>query len=250
MNNLTYTFRENNVRVEMVNNEPWFVAKDVCDVLGLDNVTKAIARLDEDEKGLNSIHTLGGMQNVNTINEPGLYSMILTSRKPEAKDFKRWVTHEVLPSIRKHGMYATPQTIENMLNDPDTMITILQNLKREREEKEAAHKVIEEQQPKVLFADAVTASNDCILVRELANVLKQNGVDIGQNRLFEWMRDNGYMVKYGNLPTQKSMNLELFEVSKVTINVPGKEPKVRTTTKVTGKGQLYFVKKFLKAQNN
>src|SRR5690625_2360586 len=214
MNQLTKMFNGHELRIVEVNNEPWFVAKDVCDILEIKNTTDALKRLDDDER---SRLNLGRQGNTNVVNEYGLYNLILGSRKPEAKEFKRWVTHEVIPSIRKHGAYMTPEKIEEVLLSPDTLIKLATNLKEEQEKRRQAEQVIEEQKPKVLFADAVETSKSSILVGELAKLIKQNGYNIGQNRLFEWLRDNGYLMKRGqsrNLPTQKSMDIELFEVKK------------------------------------
>lgn len=247
MNQLQKFLYENKeVRTVTMNNEPWFVAKDVCDVLELTNSRMAIDRLDEDEKGVSSIDTLGGSQNVQVINEPGLYTLILGSRKPEAKQFKRWITHEVIPSIRKHGAYMTESTIERMVNDPDFLIKLGETLKAEQEARRALEQKIQLDQPKVLFADSLQASSDCILIANLAKILKQNGVNTGQNRLYQWMRENGYLGKRGehwNMPTQRAMDLKLFEVKTTVMNRPDKDPRTTKTTVVTGHGQMYFLNK-------
>ena len=239
------------VRAVVKDGEPWFVAKDVCDALELrtDNLR---AILEEDEIDTVNPYTIGGAQNGGRapliINESGLYSLILRSRKPEAKKFKKWVTAEVLPSIRKHGVYATGEKLEEMLADPDTMILTLQALKTEREKRRGLEAKAVEDSPKVLFADAVMASNSSISIRELARVLHQNHIDIGQNRLFRQLREEGYLCKSGtdyNLPTQQAMDLGLFEVKKGAYIDPKGNNIVTRTTKVTGKGQVYFVTKFL-----
>lgn len=236
------------IRTVMVNGDPWFVASDVCKALELGSPSKAIERLDEDEKGMNSIHTLGGSQLMSVVNESGLYSLVLGSRKKEAAAFKRWITHEVLPSIRSHGIYATPDTIERMLGDPDTMIAVLTELKRERAERVRLADQAEQDYPKVLFADSVSASNSTILIGELAKLLKQNGVDIGQNRLFQTLRDDGYLIKRVgtdyNAPTQKSMEMGLFRVKETVVTHADGHCTVSKTTKVTGKGQVYFVNRY------
>jgi anti-repressor protein len=179
------------------------------------------------------------------INESGLYSLILSSKLPQAKEFKRWVTSEVLPTIRKNGMFATDELLDN----PDFAIATLQRLKEEREAKKLLEAQIEADKPKVLFADAVSASKSSCLIGELAKILKQNGIDIGQNKLFQWLRANGYLIsRHGeswNQPTQKSMQLGLFELKKTNINHADGHTTVNTTTKVTGKGQQYFINKFL-----
>lgn len=249
MNLEVFNYENSSVRVVMINKEPWFVVRDVIGHLGLGNVTEAMRRLDEDEFSSTEVtDSLERAQETYVVNEPGLYNLILGSRKQEAKRFKRWVTHEVLQSIRNHGMYATPQAIEAMLQDPDTMIQTLQALKAEREQRQALERQVELDKPRVLFSQAVESSEDSILIGDLAKILRQNGIDVGQNRLFQWMRNNGYLIKSGasrNMPTQYSMERGWFEVQQRVIQVPNGEPKVRTTTKVTGKGQLYFVNRFM-----
>ena len=230
--------------------EPWFVAKNACDILGIDT-NHLRGALDDDE-----ITNLRNSEVWNQpgrapliISEPGLYKLIMRSRKPEAKEFRRWVTHEVLPSIRRHGVYATDVTIDSILNDPDFGIRLLTNLKDERARRREAEKTIEAQKPKVLFADSVAASHSTILVGELAKILKGNGVDTGQNRLFQWMRDNGYLISRKgtdfNMPTQKAMELGLFFIKETNIQHSDGHITVNKTPKVTGKGQTYFVNKFL-----
>ncbi len=233
------------IRSVMVNNEPYFVAKDVCDILDLTNPTMAINRLDDDER---TKLNLGRQGETNIVNEYGLYNLILASRKPEAKAFKRWITHEVIPSIRKHGTYMTEQRIEEIILNPDTVIKLAQELKAEREEKKKLADKIEFDKPKVTFANSVVASQRSILIRELAKLLKQNHIDIGQNRLYIWLRENGYIVKGSTEPTQKAMNLELFEVEEQVYYVKN-APRVNFTTKVTPKGQLYFINKLLKERD-
>ena len=233
------------VRIFDKNGEPWFVGRDVCNILGYGNPRDAISRhIDEDDKGVVKSDTLGGNQNLTVINESGLYSLILSSKLPNAKRFKHWVTSEILPSIRKHGMYAT----DELINNPDVFIQVLQELKAERERKAALEAQAEVNRPKIIFADAVAASHNSILIGDLAKLIKQNGVDIGQKRLFEWLRNNGYLMKSGasyNLPTQKSMELKLFEIKERTINNPDGSIRTTKTTKVTGKGQQYFINKLL-----
>lgn len=241
-----FAYQDKRLRVVNECGEPWFVARDVCEILGID--TSQTRRLDDDEKGMRSIQTLGGEQLMVCVNEPGLYNLILGSRKPEARAFKRWITHEVIPSIRKYGIYATPQTVEAMIQDPDTMIRVLQELKAERERRQALERKVEQDKPRVLFSQAVEASDTSILIGDLAKILRQNGINVGQNRLFQWMRDNGYLIKSGssrNMPTQYSMDRGWFEIQERVIQVPNGEPKVRTTTRVTGKGQLYFINRFI-----
>lgn len=269
MNNLTVFQNEQfgNVRTISQNGEPWFVAADVCKVLAHSNPTMAVKGLDDDEKmtlnfaeakhtdgmTLNfcdprSTGNRGGAQSIVVINEPGLYQLVIRSNKPEAKAFKRWITHEVIPAIRKHGAYATPEMIDKMLGDPDVMIRTLTALKEERAKNAALTAQAEADKPKVLFADSVSAAQTSILIGELAKLINQNGVSIGQQRLFKWMRDNGYLMKNGasyNLPTQRSMETGLFEIKETTINNPDGSVRLTRTPKVTGKGQVYFINKFL-----
>lgn len=240
------------VRVIEKDGEPWFVAKDVCDILELENITNALKSLDPDDLTLTILKSGSQNREMKLISESGLYTLILRSNKPEAKNFRRWVTHEVLPSIRKRGMYATPQTVDQIIADPDSFIKILQELKAERAKATALNEQVEAQKPKVLFADAVETSKGSILIGELAKLIKQNGVDIGQNRLFEWLRNNGYLIsrrgESWNMPTQWSMNRQLFEVKERTVNDPDGSIRITKTTKVTGKGQVYFINKFLAAE--
>jgi len=186
---------------------------------------------------------LGGRTGVtNFVTESGMYSVVMRSDSIKAKPFQKWVTSDVLPAIRKHGAYMTPETIEKVLLDPDMIISLANQLKDAREELKVA-------QPKLILASAIEASKDSILVGQLAKILNQNGISIGQNRLFKWMRISGYLCSRGNnynRPTQTSMDRGLFEVQEMTISVPGRDPRISFTTKVTGKGQLYFVNRFLK----
>lgn len=246
-----FNYQGQDVRTVRKGQDIFFVAKDVCDVLALNDVSKAVSRLDEDEKDTNTVPTLGGSQTLLIVNESGLYSLILTSRKTEAKQFKRWITHEVLPTIRKHGAYMTPDTIEKALMDPDTIIQIATQLKEERLKRQQAELTVQQQKPKVLFADAVETSASSILVGQLAKLLVQNGVQIGQNRMFSWLRENGYLGKQGshyNEPTQYAMERGWFEVKERTINNPDGSVRITRTTKVTGKGQVFFINKFMASQ--
>ena len=243
-------FNYNSVEVRTIqkDGEPWFVLKDVCNVLHIGNSRDVVARLDQDEKGVGQIATLGGKQEMTIINESGLYNVILRSDKPEAKPFRKWVTSEVLPTIRRHGMYATPDTVEKMLADPDTTIKLLETIKQERAARMALEAKAEADKPKVLFADAVSASHTSILVGDLAKLLRQNGVEIGQNRLFSFLREKGYLCSQGeryNLPTQRSMDRGWFQVKETTINQPNGSVRITRTVKVTGKGQQYFINLFL-----
>lgn len=233
------------VRTIEKNGEPWFVANDICKVLGHTNSRVAVAALDEDEKGVSKVYTLGGEQQMTVVNEAGMYQLVIRSNLPAAKAFKRWITHEVIPTIRRHGAYATETTIESIIADPESGIKLLQALKAEQERRKEAEAIAEAQRPKALFADAVAASDNSILVGELAKILRQNGVETGQNRLFRWMRDNGYIMRYTNVPTQYSMERGLMEVKERAINNPDGSVRITQTIKVTGKGQAYFVNKFI-----
>ena len=236
-----FNYEDNAIRIVEVDGNAWFVAKDVCDVL--DMTTEATRRLDDDEKGLRNIQTPGGVQSMTIINESGLYTLALRSNKPNAKQFRKWVTATVLPSIRQHGFYATPDTAQRILDDPDTFINVLKAYKEQKARNAELEAQAEINKPKVLFADAVDASKDSMLIGNFAKILKQNGVDIGQNRLFEWFRKNGFLMDftYGerkNMPTQKSMEQGLFEVKKTVVNNPDGSTRITHTTKITGKGQI------------
>jgi len=244
-----FSYEGNEVRTIQRGGEPWWVLKDVCDILEIGNSRDVTARLDDDEKGVDIIDTLGGKQELTVISESGLYSTILLSRKPEAKKFKRWVTHEVLPTIRKHGAYVTPAKLEEMMNDPDAWIKVLTALKDERAAKEHLQLEAAKNEPKVVFADAVSVSDGTILIGELAKILKGNGIEIGQNRLFEKLRQDGYLIKRQgtdyNAPTQRAMELGLFRVKETAITHSDGHVTISKTTKVTGKGQQYFINLFL-----
>ena len=244
-------FNYNSVEVRTIQNdgEPWFVLRDVCNVLGLGTPARVAERLDPDEVSQTHItDSVGRQQETTIINESGLYNVILRSDKPEAKPFRKWVTSEVLPTIRRHGMYATPDTVEKMLADPDTTIKLLETIKQERAARLALEAKAEADKPKVLFADAVSSSHTSILVGDLAKLLRQNGVEIGQNRLFSFLREKGYLCSQGeryNLPTQRSMDRGWFQVKETTINQPNGSVRITRTVKVTGKGQQYFINLFL-----
>ena len=246
-----FDFKGQSVRTVTINDEAYFVGKDVAKILRYSNTQRSVnAHVDSEDKRGYQISTPYGTQEMTVINESGLYSLILSSKMPQAKEFKHWVTSEVLPAIRKHGAYMTPQTIEKALLNPDTIINLATQLKREQEQRKQLQAENEQMKPKALFADAVSTSNTSILIGQLAKILKQNGVDTGQNRLFAWMRANGYLGKRGdsyNKPTQKSMELGLMEVKERTVNNPDGSIRVTITTKVTGKGQQYFINKFLNA---
>lgn len=233
------------IRTVVIENEPWFVGKDIAFVLGYSNSRKAIIdHVDDEDKGVTKCDTLGGSQDLTVINESGLYSLILSSKLPTAKKFKHWVTSEVLPTIRKHGAYMTDEKAFDVLHNAGGLADLLQQAAEQLKQKDVQ---IERMKPKALFADAVASSKNSILIGELSKIIKANGYDIGQRRLFSWMRDNGYLMKSGeayNQPTQKSMELGVMEIKKSTINNPDGSIRTTTTTKITGKGQVYFVNKF------
>lgn len=231
-----------------IDHEPWFVAKGVCEILELGNPRSSLALLDEDEKGVHSVDTPGGAQNMTIISEPGLYALILKSRKPQAKAFRRWVTHEVIPSIRRHGLYATPQAAEAMLADPDVMIGALQALKAERAKAAELAAANAEMAPKALFADAVAASDRCILVGDLAKLLKQNGYNTGQRRLFAKLHEDGYLMWSGgkHVPTQRAMERGLFELKETTGVRPDGSAWTNFTVRITGKGQIELINRYCK----
>lgn len=230
------------IRVADNGGEPWFVAKDVCDALGINKT--AASRLDDDEKGLRLTQTHGGEQQILFVSEPGFYKLVLKSRKPEAKAFQRWVTHEVLPSIRKRGGYMTARDDET----PEQVMAralLLAKDTMERQKREIA-----EMRPKALFADAVAASDGTCLIGELAKMLRQNGVQIGQNRMFELLRQDGYLGKAGgnrNVPTQRAMEMGLFRIKETAVTHSDGHVTINRTPKVTGRGQRYFIDRYCKA---
>ena len=230
--------------------EPWFVGKDVAAILGYGDTDQALRKhIDDEVKLTRRFDGSGQNRQMTIINESGLYSLVLSSKLPTAKKFKRWVTNEVIPSIRKHGAYMTPDKLEEVLLKPDTLIQLAQNLKAEQEKRRALEVKMEEQKPKVLFAESVEVAKTSILIGELAKLLKQNGINIGQNRLFEWLRNNGYLIKRQgsdyNMPTQRAMEMGLFEIKETTITHSDGHIHVSKTPKVTGKGQVYFVNLFV-----
>lgn len=247
MNELqNFTFEGSQVRTIMINSEPYFVGKDVAEILGYQRPTKAIMdHVDQDDKTGAQIGTSGQIRNMIVINESGVYSLIFSSELPTAKKFKRWVTSEVLPAIRKHGAYA----VDELLDDPDLAIKAFTALKEEREKRKALEAQNAVMIPKAVFADAVTTSDSCILIGDLAKLLRQNGVEIGQRRLFEWLRNNGFLIKRRgadwNSPTQRAMEMGLFEIKETAITHSDGHVTISKTTKVTGKGQVYFVNRFL-----
>lgn len=239
------------VRTVTINGEPWLVGKDVAEALGYSNTRDALDRhVDTEDK--NTVANPDGKRgnpNMTIINESGLYALVLSSKLPKARRYRHWVTSEVLPSIRKHGLYATAETAERLLSDPDFVIRLFTEIKAEKEMRQQLEAEAAANAPKVLFADSVEASKTSILVFDLAKLIRQNGVDIGGRRLFAWMRDNGYLVRRKgadyNMPTQKAMEMGLFEVKETAITHADGHISVNRTPKVTGRGQVYFINKFL-----
>lgn len=238
------------IRTIVINGEPYFVGKDVAEALGYADAFGALKKHVPDEDKQNcqndSFNSPRGMV---VINESGLYALVFGSKLESAKRFKRWVTSEVLPTIRKHGAYMTDITIEKMVENPDLLIELATKLKQEKEERKRLEKQVEEERPHAILGRAITTAKTSILIGDLAKILNQNGVNIGAKRLFEWMRNNGYLIKRKgtdwNMPTQRSMDLELFEV-KESVHIDGNGcNKITRTTKVTGKGQEYFINRFL-----
>lgn len=238
------------VRTVLMDGEPWLVGKDVAIALGYAEPRSAISKkVDSEDKGVAEMETPSGKQEMTIINESGLYSLVMSSKLESAKRFKRWVTSEVLPSIRKHGGYIAGQ--ETMSDDEllAKALMVAQNKIAERDALiQKQREQIEADKPKVLFSNAVAASKTSILVGELAKLICQNGHQIGQKRLFQWMRDKGYLLKYGtsyNMPAQRYIEQGLFEIKERAIQNPDGSCRLTRTTLVTGKGQIYFINKFL-----
>ena len=258
------------VRIFEIENEVWFIGKDICNYFGDTNHNRTLARVDATDKRYIEIEdALGRKQKAIAVNESGMYSILFTMQPQKAnndgvadaypievqeridklKRFKHWVTSEVLPSIRKHGAYMTENTLEQALTSPDFLIQLAMKLKEEQEARKKLEAKVKEDEPHAILGRAITTAKTSILIGDLAKILNQNGVDIGAKRLFEWMRNNGYLIKRKgtdwNMPTQRSMDLELFEV-KESVRIDGNGcNKITRTTKVTGKGQEYFVNRFL-----
>mgnify|MGYP002761774382 CR=1 FL=1 len=243
------------VRTVLIDSEPWFVGKDVAVILGYQNGSRDINR-HVDEEDRHKVMLFDGNQDKETIiiNESGLYSLILSSKMPDAKKFKHWVTSEVIPSVRKNGGYISGQ--ENLTDEEllSKALLVAQNKIADRDRIIASKQErIEQMRPKEIFADSVATSKNSILIGDLAKMICQNGVEIGQKRLFDWMREKGYLIKTGsskNLPTQKSIDLGIMEVKERALNNPDGSVRITLTPKVTGKGQVYFVNKFLGERKN
>lgn len=236
------------VRAVTLEGEPWFVAADVCRALGLGNSSMAVSKLDEDEKGISLIDTLGGEQKLGIVNESGLYSLVLSSRKPEAKAFKRWITHEVTPSIRKTGGYIAGQ--ETMDDDQllaNALMVAQRKIAERNKQLEAANAKIQDDAPKVLFAETVQKAEGDILVRQLAKLMVQRGYDTGEKRLYDLLRRDGFVIKANakdqNAPTQRSVDMGLMRSIERTVSSADKTF-ISSTTLITPKGQIYFLNKY------
>lgn len=254
MSNEIQQFYFNNAALRTLTDEagePWFVAKDVCDILEISNPSDALKRLDDDER---SRFNLGRQGETNIVNEAGLYVLVLGSRKPEAHEFKRWVTHEVLPQIRRTGGYIPASETDDDITILAKAVMIGQRTMEEQKRRIAAQQSrIVELEPKALFADAVAASDGTCLVGELAKMLRQNGLNIGQNRLFQLLRDDGFFGKSGsnrNVPTQKAMDLGLFRIKETAVTHSDGHVTISRTPKVTGKGQRYFIARYCPKKPN
>lgn len=257
MNNLPQIFnspRFGEIRTIEIDGKIHFVASDIAKALGYTNPSKAI---NDHCKGVTKRY-IPHPQNpdkalvVNIIPEGDVYRLTAKSELPTAEEFEKWIFDEVLPTIRKHGAYLTPQKIEEVLLNPDTIIKLATELKAEREAKKALESKTKQDEPKVLFADSVASSTSSILIGDLAKILRQNGIEVGQNRLFDKLRNDGFLIKQKgtayNSPTQRAMELGLFEVKETVINNPDGSVRITKTPKVTGKGQIYFINYFIKAK--
>ena len=244
-----FAFEGNQVRTLEIKNEPWLVGKDVAEILGYKNGSRDInAHVDEEDRLKYQISTAGQKREQTIINESGLYSLIFSSKMPNAKKFKHWVTSEVLPTIRKHGAYMTDEKAFNVIHNQNGLADLLQQAADQLKQKDIQ---INQMKPKALFADAVATSKSDILIGQLAKILRQNGYETGQNRLFKWLREHHYLCSKGvryNQPTQKAMELGLFKVKERTVNNPDGSSRITVTTKVTGKGQQYFINRFLNSE--
>lgn len=256
------------IRSIVKDGEPWFVGRDVAERLGYANTKDAIlTHVDEEDRCIIQKSEIATIENhipksalamefvhaipnrgLTFINESGLHSLVLSSKLPQAKLFKRWITHEVIPAIRRHGGYLTPEKVEEVLLNPDTIIQLATQLKESHEKVRMLEAQREQDAPKVLFAQCVAASESDILIGQLAKILKQNGVDVGQNRLFEILRRDGYLIsqKGGNwnMPTQRSMEQGLMRIKETCVTHADGHVTVSKTPKITGKGQIYFVQKY------
>ena len=249
-----FNYCDNQVRTVEKDGELWFVLKDVCDVLDLSNSRRVAERLDEDEKDVTSSYTPGGTQKMSIINESGLYNVIMLSRKEEAKKFKRWVTHEVLPSIRKHGAYITLEKIQEYMTKPENWIELLQKVRDEQQKNARLQNKIDRDRPKVVFAEAVDASDATIYLGEFARILRQNGIEIGQNRLFQRLREGGFLIQRNgrtkNMPTQKAVEAGLLKIEEDVTTSKNGHISVNQHVKITDKGQIFFANYFTDLTRN
>lgn len=242
-----FNYQGTQLRTVVLNNEPWFVAKDVSDILGFRDPYTATRTLDDDEKLLHTLCVSGQNRETTLVNEPGLYALILKSRKPEAKQFKRWITHEVIPSIRKYGAYMTPKTVEEFLLNPDTIIQIAKNWKEEQQKRMIAEQKIEQQKPLVEFAESCMASDKSLLVREVAKLISKQGILIGEKRLYQKLRDWKLIFKNKNEPYQEYVDRGYFEIAQ-GVKETSKGSFTWLTMRVTPKGQIYIINR-LKQEN-
>ena len=237
-----------NCTIEVIerNGEPWIFAKEVCEALGYSNISKALLNVREKWKGITSRDTLKGKQSVSIINEAGLFALVMKSKMPKAVEFQDWVCEEVLPSIRKHGLYATGEKLEEMLSDPDTMILTLQALKAEREKRKALEAKAAEDAPYAHFGRCVEVSEGCILIGEFAKILAQNGMETGQNRLFEYLRNEGSMGRHGNrhnVPAQEYIEAGYFRLTYRVIQRSDGSQQSKPTPYLTPRGQIWLMKR-------
>lgn len=240
-----FDFRGQQLRMVELNNEPWFVAKDVSDILGFRDPFTATRNLEPEEKLLHTLCVSGQNRETTIINESGLYELIFASRKPEAKFFKKWVKQEVLPSIRKHGAYMTPETIESVLLNPDTIINLATQLKTEQQKLVAAQQTIEKQKPLVTFAESCMASEKSLLVREVAKLCSKQGIITGERRLWQKLRDWKLVFQNKNEPYQEFIDRGYFEISQ-GVKETSKGSLTWLTLRVTPKGQLYIINRLKK----
>lgn len=237
-----------NCTIEVIerNGEPWIFAKEVCEALGYSNISKALLNVREKWKGITSRDTLKGKQSVSIINEAGLFALVMKSKMPKAVEFQDWVCEEVLPSIRKHGLYATGEKLEEMLSDPDTMILTLQALKAEREKRKALEAKAAEDAPYAHFGRCVEVSEGCILIGEFAKILAQNGMETGQNRLFEYLRNEGIMGRHGNrhnVPAQEYIEAGYLRLTYRVIQRSDGSQQSKPTPYLTPRGQIWLMKR-------
>ena len=250
-----FNYHGQQLRMVEENGVAWFAARDIAialDYAESSNPARLMQSVPEVWKGVKRIHTPGGYQEMLCLSENGVYFFLGRSDKPKAIPYQMWIAGEVMPSIRKHGMYVTPSKVEDILANPDAFIEVLQAYKAEKTKREALEAKVESDRPKVIFADALEVSNESILIGNLAKILRQNGIEIGQNRLFNFLREEGYLIRRKgecwNMPTQDSLERGLFEVKTRVINNADGSSKVVRTTKVTPKGQMHFVNMFLKGR--